>query len=442
MSRIELRDCEILLQDGFGGTAALNGSPADEATSMEIDTVAALTNSTSIVPVGARFTVTGHSTTRTVTAVNSNEQQTVTLTAATGGTFTLTYAGQTTSALTFDEVAAHVQAALVALSTIGAGNVVVTGGTGGPWLIEFQGTLAATNVALMTASGASLTPAATVVVEETVKGVAATTNEQQTITVAAASSGHFHLSYGGQTTAAITFGATSVAVHDALELLSSVGSGQMTVTGPDGGPYLVEFTGTLSQTDVDMITTDATALVKTSVVAVVTTHVGAATWSLTFTPAVYTADLPQDDDVSTFLPQQVAVKVGDGSLSYTEHTEYEYLKDRGVLDTVRQKDDVPMDVKIDCVYESITTGTSEDISPMDALKGVGGAADWVSSATDQCEPYAVSLLVVHTPPCGSKQIETTLFPTFRSDSREINFKDATISVSGKSNCTEPTVTRS
>lgn len=87
-----------------------------------------------------------------------NEQQTVTITGSpTGGTFTLTFGGQTTSAIAYNATAATVEAALEALSTIGQGNVQVTGSAGGPYTVEFVGALAKTNVAAMTASGASLT---------------------------------------------------------------------------------------------------------------------------------------------------------------------------------------------------------------------------------------------------------------------------------------------
>ena len=147
------------------------------------------------------------------------------------------------------------------------------------------------------------------------------------------------------------------------------------------------------------------------------------------------------DAAITFLPQQLEVKIGEGNITYTEHNEYNYLLDRDNLDTVKEGKEVPMDVKWDSVYEHITTGTSENISPMDALKGIGAAAEWVSYAADPCEPYAVAIEVEHVPPCGTSQGETTLFPDFRSEQREVNFKDATISVTGKCNVTEPIVTR-
>ena len=88
----------------------------------------------------------------------SNEKQTVTVNGSpTGGTFTLTFGGQTTAAIAHNAAASVVEAALELLSTIGQGNVQVTGSAGGPYTVEFVGNLAKTNVAAMTADGASLT---------------------------------------------------------------------------------------------------------------------------------------------------------------------------------------------------------------------------------------------------------------------------------------------
>lgn len=164
------------------------------------------------------------------------------------------------------------------------------------------------------------------------------------------------------------------------------------------------------------------------------------TATITFTPALGPGTYADEGEL-TFLPQQVDIKIGEGNISYTEHNEYEYLLDRGDLDTVREGDQVPMDVNLDCVYEHITTGTGEPISPLDALKGVGAAEEWVSSSQDPCEPYAVDLVVLHEPPCGPAQPEKTTFPDFRAESREINFEDATISVQGRCNVVEPIVER-
>ena len=62
--------------------------------------------------------------------------------------FTLTFAAQTTASIDDQATAAHVQAALVALSNIGTDDVAVTGDAGGPWYVTFQGTLASTTTNL------------------------------------------------------------------------------------------------------------------------------------------------------------------------------------------------------------------------------------------------------------------------------------------------------
>ncbi|RJO72981.1 hypothetical protein D5S18_22160 [Nocardia panacis] len=83
----------------------------------------------------------------------TNEKQTVSITGTpTGGTFTLTYKGKSTTALVYNATAAQVQAALAGLSTIGAGNVAVAGTPGASYVVSFQGALAATNLPVMTAS--------------------------------------------------------------------------------------------------------------------------------------------------------------------------------------------------------------------------------------------------------------------------------------------------
>jgi hypothetical protein len=166
-----------------------------------------------------------------------------------------------------------------------------------------------------------------------------------------------------------------------------------------------------------------------------------ATTAIVFTPAL-SAGTYLDNGILTFAPQELTIKIGDGDLKYTENDDFKYDLDRGNLDTVRQGDEKPMDVSLSFVYEHITTGTGETIAPMDALKRRGGAAEWVSSASDLCEPYAVDLFVVHTPPCGTAQKETTQFPDFRSDKREPSLKDSLIQITGRCNATEPVVSRS
>lgn len=95
---------------------------------------------------------------------STNEIQQIAITGApTGGTFTLTWDGQTTAAIAYNATAADVQTALEALSNIDAGDVVAAGGAlpATPVTVTFQGQYAGSNVAAMTADDAGLTGGST-----------------------------------------------------------------------------------------------------------------------------------------------------------------------------------------------------------------------------------------------------------------------------------------
>jgi hypothetical protein len=75
---------------------------------------------------------------------------------ATGGSFTLSYSGQETVALAARAAASDVQAALEALSRVGAGNVAVSGPDGGPFQLRFGGELTGRNVEIVEPDGSEL----------------------------------------------------------------------------------------------------------------------------------------------------------------------------------------------------------------------------------------------------------------------------------------------
>lgn len=117
----------------------------------------------------------------------------------TGGTFTLTFGGQTTTAIPYNAAPSVVEAALEALSSVGVDNVSV-GGSAGSYLMVF-------------ATAGSLTGSATSLV-----GVGKAVN----------------------ITSGIPHNANAATVQVALEALSSVPPGQVTVTGTPSS-FLVVF---------------------------------------------------------------------------------------------------------------------------------------------------------------------------------------------------------
>jgi hypothetical protein len=128
-----------------------------------------------------------------VSELGHSEQQTVTVD-ATAGTFTLAFEGQATAPLPYDATSGEVQHALAALTTIGTGNVVVTGSPG-DWAVEFNGALAATDLAELSADSTELTGAShTATVATTAEGGGARIEKFT-------SAGEFLLMFGGDVNA-------------------------------------------------------------------------------------------------------------------------------------------------------------------------------------------------------------------------------------------------
>ncbi|WP_417390212.1 LamG-like jellyroll fold domain-containing protein [Gimesia sp.] len=196
----------------------------------------------------------------------NNEKQVITLggTAATGGTFTLTFDGQATGNIAYNASAGTVETALEALSNIGSGDATVTGDVGGPWTVEFTGALAVTNVALMTINVSNLT---------------GSVNEIQTISSPSnPTGGTFTLTFDGQATAAIDYDANAAAVETALEGLSNIPTGSVSCGGGalPGTPVTVTFQDNLAATDVSLLVADSSGLTGVTGSAAETTSGGSA----------------------------------------------------------------------------------------------------------------------------------------------------------------------
>ncbi|MDB5307092.1 MAG: hypothetical protein JWO38_1294 [Gemmataceae bacterium] len=226
-----------------------------------------------------------------------------------GGTFTLTFNGQTTAPLAAGATAAQVQAALTGLSTIGAGNVTVASSslvpTGTQYTVTFTGSKARQSEPLITAAASGFDAFPTVatvrdglngnvtVVEVPVGGSTrydvtfggdlANTNlpvmgaGMPTASVATVQPGGpgqsavqtasvflvfgtFTLTFQGQTTSPLATNATSLQVQTALEALSNIGAGNVTVSSvpvPGGTQYTITFGGSLANTALPQMTVTA-----------------------------------------------------------------------------------------------------------------------------------------------------------------------------------------
>ncbi len=107
----------------------------------------------------------------------TNEIQTITISGSpAGGTFRLSKSGQRTGDLAHDISTGDMQTALRALTSIGAGNVNVSGSAGDTYVVEFVGDLAKLSVSLIKVNRNQLTGGTDpeVTVESTTEGVSAT----------------------------------------------------------------------------------------------------------------------------------------------------------------------------------------------------------------------------------------------------------------------------
>lgn len=182
----------------FGGqtTAALPYTATAAAIQTALTGLSSIGTSNLIAAGGPLTVVTTHS--------GVNEVQRIAVLASpTTGTFTLSFGGQTTGALPYTATASAIQLALVALSSIGTGQI---GCTGGPitTVTPVGGT---DEVESLTMTG--------------IPGTSSTSLNADTFT----------LTFGGQTTAAIPYNSVGSAVQTALQALSSIGAGNVSCSG-------------------------------------------------------------------------------------------------------------------------------------------------------------------------------------------------------------------
>lgn len=129
----------------------------------------------------------------------------------------------------------------------------------------------------------------------TTPGARMSTNEVQTITISA-EGGTFKVTYSGQQTAGIAYNAAASTVQTALAGLSSIGTGNVLVT-KEGAVYTVEFTGTLGQKSLALMTTDPASLTGGAGTAVVA--------------QVTDGGLPTDIDAVVVMPKNTSIYVAD-----------------------------------------------------------------------------------------------------------------------------------
>jgi len=149
-------------------------------------------------------------------------------------------------------------------------------------------------------------------------------------------------------------------------------------------------------------------------------------------------------DGTLVTPNTLEITLGEGNIKWSEKVNRIYTKNKGALDEVRNGDEDPIEVSFEFTWKYVTGSSTTGAvpTPIDALKNIGNASTWLSSDSDGCRPYAVDIIIVHTPvpsTCGDK--ETYTLSDFRYEGMDFDLSAATISCSGKCNVTEAVVLR-
>ncbi|QDT09690.1 tandem-95 repeat protein [Planctomycetes bacterium K23_9] len=275
---VSLIPSQLTVSRGVGGTTSTHHNPTSVAPSSTPTAVTIVSDTLSVqdalpFALADRLRIgnedmrilsfnTGFNTVRVVRGVNGTA-----LGAHAAGT--ATFKLDTTAPIDINATLTTVQAAIEALPSVGSGNVLVEGGrlsgdafdtddvlttadlTRNPETITFLGDLKGKDLQPLTTDTTNL-------VGDEIQTISLDTNINH---------GNFRLDFypstgGVQTTADIPFDASASQVQQALESLSSIGVGNVVVTGSQlpGGPLSVQFVNELGDQDVNQLVVDRGAL--------------------------------------------------------------------------------------------------------------------------------------------------------------------------------------
>lgn len=136
------------------------------------------------------------------------------------------------------------------------------------------------------------------------------------------------------------------------------------------------------------------------------------------------------------------VKIGEGNLTYSEKRPVVFTRDRGLLDTVREDDDDPMDVTLDFTWEFLASASGATVpSVEEALRNEGPANDWINGSSDPCTPFAVNIAIVNDVTCGGDNDEIIEILEFYYEEMAHDLRAGTVSITGRANKTQATKVR-
>ena len=225
-----------------------------------------------------------------------------------------------------------------------------------------------------------------------------------------------------------------------------VGSDKISITIVDPGSATQSLSITVAGRDitVDLATDTMSAITSTAtlVKAAIDADSGA---SALVTVALETAGtgVVEAQTKATLDGQKVLnVKIGEGNATHSEKRPVEFTRDRGILDTVREADEEPMDLSLDFLWEFYTgVSGSSTPTPIDFIKKIGEASAFISTADDQCQPHCVDVEIHNAPDCTGIEDEIIIFEEFYYENIDGDLREGTFSCSGRCNRKVPSARR-
>lgn len=146
------------------------------------------------------------------------------------------------------------------------------------------------------------------------------------------------------------------------------------------------------------------------------------------------------EDATSPDPERIELIMDDGTLQWTENYPREFIKNRGKIDTVRDGDEMEMEISFEGRFYSMTSESGEPITPHEFLRKEGAGSSLVTTG-DPCQPYCCDIVVEKKNSCGSVTDEIFRFPKFFVESIGGDFKAGTLSFQGKCNAISPVAIR-
>ncbi len=137
----------------------------------------------------------------------------------------------------------------------------------------------------------------------------------------------------------------------------------------------------------------------------------------------------------------ISLHIDDGNIQWTRKRNIEAKKDRGILSYLKEGEQEPLDVSLECRFDVLTSNSGDEVTPYEFLEKLGGASAYTSTSP-ACEPYTIDIFVYNDNVCtGTTLDEIHQFSKFAFTEIGGDYKAGTLSVKGICNSLRPISTR-